>query len=186
MRHRLACTALLTLLAIVLTPASSAAQDDDANALSRVRRTSIDSGRLLDELVARSPTGRGLVDQLGRSDLIVYVRCQWFQTLMLRGRIGILASAGHRRLFAIEINSHQARTEQLAALAHELQHALEIAAAPSVRDARSLAALYQAIGQPAGYPGAETFETAAAADIGHRVRHELTAQAAADAPTLRQ
>jgi hypothetical protein len=185
MRRRLTCTLPLALIAIALASTSVAARSSSVGAVSRVRGASIDSERLLAELIARSPTGRGLVEQLGRSDLIVYVRYEWFQTQMLRGRIGVVASGGNRRLFAIEINSHQTRTEQLAALGHELQHAVEIAAAPSVRDARSLAALYGAIGQPAGYPGAEMFETAAAAEMGHRVRHELSAPPVADSAPLR-
>jgi hypothetical protein len=115
------------------------------------------------------------VQQLGRSDLIVFIRYEWFPTNTLRGRIGVLASSGHRRLFAIEIDAHQTRIERLTTLGHELQHAVEIAGAASVDDARTLAAFYTSIGLPSGTVGSETYETAAAVAIGRRVRQELMA-----------
>jgi hypothetical protein len=184
-RRRFADCVAITMVAIVAIAGPAHAQDDAAVEPMRLRGATLDAVHLLRELVARSPTGRDLVDRLERSDLVVYVRYEWFQTLTLRGRIGAIASSGHGRLFGIEINSNQTRTEQLAALGHELQHAVEIADAASVQDARSLAAFYRTIGEPSGYPGAETFETAAAKTIGSRVRQELVAPAAADANVLR-
>jgi hypothetical protein len=181
-RARRIVVAVLTIAAIArLAPA----QDVAIDAPARVRGASVDAVHLLQELVARSATGRHLVAQLDRSDLVVYIRYEWFQALTLRGRIGVVAAHGQGRLFAIEVNSHQTRTEQLAALGHELQHAVEIAGAAAVHDARSLAALYRTIGEPSGYPGAETFETAAATQIGHRIRQELVAPALADTAGLR-
>jgi hypothetical protein len=176
---------ILTLMAIAAVASPADADEVVANAPAHVRGASPDSVQLLTELIARSATGRELVAQLERSDLVVYIRYQWFETLMLRGRIGALASARPGRLFAIEINSHQTRTEQLAALGHELRHAVEIAGAASVQDARSLAALYRAIGEPSGYAGAETFETAAAAATGKQVRQELVAPTQADSNVFR-
>src|SRR5437762_2902219 len=41
--------------------------------------------------------------------------------------------------------------------------------------ARSLAAFYITIGEPSGTPGAETYETRTAVEIGQRVREELAA-----------
>jgi hypothetical protein len=183
--RRLARVLSLALWAVAATATPVGADDPGPAAPSRLRGTSLDDNHLLDELVARSATGRHLVAELGRSDLVVFVRHEWFQTQILRGRIGVVASREHVRLFAIEINSHQTRTEQLAALGHELQHALEIANAPFVHDARSLAALYTSIGEPSGYPGAERYETAAAVAAGYRVRQELVAPAMPGSNALR-
>jgi len=56
-----------------------------------------------------------------------------------------------------------------------LQHAVEIAGAASVDDARTLAAFYTSIGPASGTVGSETYETATAVAIGRRVRQELMA-----------
>ena len=59
-------------------------------------------------------------------------------------------------------------------LAHELQHALELAAAPDVRDQESCARLFARIGWPAG---PQRFETEAARVTEGRVRRELRGNA---------
>ena len=174
---RFARALLVTAGAITVTATLASAQDAD-RAAPRVRGTTADAALLLDELVARSPTVRELVDRLDHSDLVVYIRYEWFLSATLRGRIGFLASDKHRRLFAIEIACRYTRTDQLVALGHELQHAVEIADAPSVWDVRSLAAFYTSIGESTAYAGrSETFETAAAAETGRRVRSELATMA---------
>ena len=164
-------------IAVMATLAS--AQEAGPAAPPRVRGATVDAALLLDELVARSPTVRDLVGRLNHSDLLVYIRHQWFSTATLRGRIGFLTADSRRRLLAIEISSRYTRTDQLVALAHELQHAMEMAGAPSVWDAPSLAAFYTVIGvQTGSTSSSETYETIAADDIGRRVRNELATIAA--------
>jgi hypothetical protein len=176
---RIARTFLAFAGAIAVTATLASAQDADRAAPPHVRGATIDAAQLLDELVARSPTVRDLVDRLDRSDVLIYIRYQWFSTTTLRGRIGFLAADQHRRLLAIEIGCRYTRTDQLVALGHELQHAVEIADAPAVWDARSLAAFYTSIGDRTGYAAtAETYETVAAAEMGRRVRSELATIAA--------
>jgi len=63
------------------------------------------------------------------------------------------------------------RQDVLPALAHELQHAVEIAQAPEARDAQALEALMRRIGW---CRGGRLFETGAALAIEARVRLELT------------
>ncbi len=159
---------------IAVTVTLASAPDADRAAPPHVRGTNADAALLLNELVARSPTVRDLVDRLDHSDVVVYIRYVWFPTTTLRGRIGFLTSDKPRRLLAIEIACRHTRTDQLVALGHELQHAVEIAGAASVWDVRSLAAFYTSIGDLTGYAGgSETYETAAAAETGRRVRSEL-------------
>ena len=63
---------------------------------------------------------------------------------------------------------------QMATLGHELFHATEIAAEPSVVDTRTMAAYYARIGiQTSDSDGKQTFETQAAADTGRQARREL-------------
>jgi len=59
----------------------------------------------------------------------------------------------------------------MAVLGHELQHAVEIARMPDVRDARSLAAAYGRIGVP--MKEKTNFETEAAVKAGKQVAFEL-------------
>ena len=187
MRPRLTRALLPALGAIAMTAAFAGADEAEIGGVPRVRGASTEAVQLLQELVSRSTTGRDLVTRLERSDLLVFVRYEWFQSHTLRGRIGFLAASRRARVFAIEISSHLTRNEQLASLAHELQHAVEIAGAASVHDTRSLAAFYTSIGEPTGSPGAETFETAAAAATGRRVRQELLSPtAAADDPGVQR
>lgn len=176
---RLACALLVTagVIAVIATPSN--AQDGDRASSSHVRGATADAAELLDELIARSTTVRDLVNRLDHSDVLIYVRYQWFSTATLRGRIGFLAANQHRRLLAIEIGCRYTRTDQLVALGHELQHGVEIADAPEVWDARSLAAFYTSIGEPMGHVAqSETYETAAAAEMGRRIRSELTTASA--------
>ena len=99
---------------------------------------------------------------------------------MLTGRIGFVAGDCSRRVVAIEIASPRNYVEELSSLGHELQHAVEIAAAPAACDATSLAALYSRIGDPVERRAgrADSFETQAAAETSIRVRRELFQSAA--------
>ena len=153
-------------------------QPPDRPSPPHVRGATLEAALLLDEGVARSATVRDLVDHLEHSDLLIYVRYVWFSSTSLRGRIGFLAAGQKQRLFAIEIDCRRPRSDQISALGHELQHAVEIADAPSVLDARSLAAFYSSIGALTGYTShGDTYETDAAAETGRRVRGELNAPA---------
>jgi hypothetical protein len=129
---------------------------------------------LTTQAAARSPLVHELIDRLDRTDVVVYIRHRTFGSVLLDGRIGILSAAGGRRYLVIELACDRSELVQMATLGHELHHALEIAAEPSIVDSRTLALFYGRIGIPSHPMGhAQTFETQAAADIGARVRHEL-------------
>lgn len=166
---------LIAAVALVFTVSLASAQDP-GQAAPHVRGVNLETALLLHDLTARSPTARELVEHLNRSDVLLYVEFRPFSSETLRGRIGLLASSLHPRLFAIEIDPRHTMTDRLVALAHELQHAVEIADAGSVRDSRSMAALFAAIGDLTGDSGrVVTYETAAAVDTARRVRSELAA-----------
>jgi len=172
------CTlfALLT----VATPAASALGQDQDIAVSNVRGVDDAASALIRDLVARSATARQLVDQIDRSDLVVYVRRRLLSTVLLNGRIGFVQSDCSRRLAAIEVAAPRNYVEELSALGHELQHAVEIASDPTVCSSTSLAALYTRIGDPTAQSTAseESYETRAAAEVGLRIRHEVMQAAA--------
>jgi len=164
MRYVLVGVCLVSMVRVV------AAQDRGTN----VRAESADIRRLIGDIAAKSTSFRALIERVDASDVIVYVRAHVLASQLLDGRIGFLGAHGGRRFFAIELACPRPRETQMTTLAHELQHAVEIANAPWVDDSRTLAAYYQRIGvRLAGDAATATYETDAAQRMGRRVRDEL-------------
>jgi hypothetical protein len=82
-----------------------------------------------------------------------------------------LISAAGQRYLRIEVRTPRSPLELLATIGHELQHAVEIARAPGVRNSAAMRDLYRRIGQNGA--NALTFETSDAQEVGKRVRLEL-------------
>jgi len=144
--------------------------------MQRVRTDSPYLRLVLASGVQRSPTFRAIVDRLEQSDLIVEVQCGQFIDSRLAGRTVFLTARPTVRYVLIEINCPVTSVPALGTIAHELSHALEIAAAGWVVDSETLAQLYGQIGFPTYGPTSATFgqyETADALDAGERVHHEL-------------
>jgi len=140
---------------------------------AHVRAESVEMRQLIADAAERSATVRALIDALDGSDVVVYVRPRLFRSVTLDARTGFLAG-GSRRLLVIELPCPQTRDTQIALLAHELQHAVEIAQAAWVVDTATLARYYGEIGIRLGMlEGGTTFETEAACRVGARVRSEL-------------
>jgi hypothetical protein len=111
---------------------------------SRVRPIGAVARMLLEDGAARSPTVARLLEIIGRSDLIVYVTAGFVQ---LSGRLDFACAKPGVRFLRITVGTPDAEPSLIAALAHELQHAVEIADEPGVTDAASLARYYQKRGQ---------------------------------------
>ena len=99
---------------------------------------------LLEAGAGQSETVARLLGALGQSDLLVYVTTGF---LTVPGRLDFACARHGVRYLRITINVPDAEAKLVAALAHELQHAVEIARAPEVTDAASLAAFYRHHGQ---------------------------------------
>jgi len=154
--------------------AASALAETPAGAAPHVRPETREARALLADLTERSVTVRRLVDQLSHSNVIVYVRHRAFTDTTLDGRIGIVRSDGPNRILIVELRCGRSLVNQLVALGHELQHAVEIAGAAHVVDAPTLAEHYGVIGKRTNSgPGSLTFETDAARDTSIEVRREL-------------
>jgi hypothetical protein len=137
--------------------------------VQRVRTTDARLGAILEAGIARSRTLRELVDTLQRSNVIVYISPQTPARSVVYGELHFMASSAGVRCLRIAIQQDLSRSQVAAMMAHELQqHAGEVAAAPEVVDAESMAVLYDSIGYRLG----DSRETALAAD---RVLHELAA-----------
>jgi hypothetical protein len=172
MRRRILRLASVGLLAVISRPALAIAQDD-GKAPAHVRPEKA-LRPLVEEATRRSAEVRALIDQLEELDVTVYIRLRWFDQFDLEGRVGMLAAPTSHRYVVIELARGRTANSQMATLAHELFHATEIAAEPSVVDVHSLAAFYARIGiQTGNDAGRRTFETEGAAAAGEKTRREL-------------
>jgi hypothetical protein len=125
--------------------------------------------------IARSATFRSLVDALAETDVVVYV-----QPALVRGRLGgyvphrVAAVDNVRYVFAV-VAPDASTPRRIAVIAHELQHALEIARVPHAGRTQPVAELFSQI----GFHSRSGYETIAAIDVEGAVRTELAARAAA-------
>jgi hypothetical protein len=141
---------------------------------SHVRTMDTRLRSVIGEGLARSASFRGLIARLDGSDVIVYIEPECPMSSHLFGRMMLLGAGGDRRYVKVRISCMLTVTQQIAALGHELRHAVEIADAPSVVDDASLAAEYRRVGfashvirRGGGY------ESRAAIDTAHQVWAEL-------------
>jgi hypothetical protein len=111
------------------------------------------------------------VEALDRSDVIVYIETSRSMPSSLAGRMLIAAGPANQRYLRIQISAAPRGVELISLIGHELQHALEVAASPQVRDEQSLITLYRAIGH--GPRGQHKYDTVAAQNAGRQVRTEL-------------
>ena len=129
---------------------------------------------VIDEGLARSASFRGLVARLDGSDVIVYVEPECPMSSRLFGRLMLLGTGGDRRYVNVRISCMLTATQQIAALGHELRHAVEIADAPSVVDDASLAVEYRRVGFASRtMRRGDGYESRAAIDAAHQVWAEL-------------
>jgi hypothetical protein len=155
------------ILALALT-----AQDASSR---HVRSTEPKILALIDAGIAGSATFRGLIATLNESDVIVYIAPN-----LTRQTVGgylahsIVAGGRYRYLrIAIAIGGTEHRLVSL--LAHELQHAVEVAQAPDARDPQGLERLFNRLGLVPGCGVTNCFETRAAMDVEKIVSAELAA-----------
>jgi hypothetical protein len=161
------------LLAVALFGLHAGIQRDDG--AMHVRSTDAAMLEVFRDGSRRSKTFKSLVDALNQTSTIVYVE---------RGVCGFghyaaclphaVTLAGGIRYLRVLVDT--SRTADVTALiAHELQHALEIARAPTIRTPDDITALFRRIGRspscPRGVP--DCYETSEARAIGEAVRKEL-------------
>ena len=160
--------------ASLLFVAASARAEEPGTSPPRVRPETESTRQLVALAVARSPTVREMIERIEGSDVVVYIRHRSFPDSLLQGHLGVLSTVAGRRYLVIEIACGRIWTEQIATLGHELHHALEIAAHPSIVDSPSLAAFYERFGtRTSGHSaGGATYETAGARTTGQQVRRE--------------
>jgi hypothetical protein len=128
---------------------------------------------LIDEGIRRSPSFKALVERLNRSDVVVYINVTRDLPTGLDGRLCFMTYAGSVRYLHAQVLDGLGVDGIIAVAAHELQHAVEVAEHPEVRDARALDRLYQRIGERSSIAH-NRYDTPAARSMGRRVRQELS------------
>ena len=132
-----------------------------------------DGAQLLADASRACPFLQRLIDVLELSDVVVFVELR-DDLPNGRAQLTFVASRAGVRWLRISIAAGLMWRQQAAFLAHELQHAVEVARAPEVQDVDGLRRLYERIGYPVG-PG--RFETTAAVAAENQALRDLTEKA---------
>ena len=134
-----------------------------------IRPESADVRALMSRGIERSSTFRDLASRLSRADVVVYVRFSRCPGDVAGCLLWASAAPGLRRVLIKLDRFGRSPDELTALLAHELQHAVEVAGAPEIRDLPS----FQKAFAGRGWKGTHGFETAQARGTARRVAAEL-------------
>lgn len=163
------CTILTPLVGLIW------ANRADADRLNRVRSESPLLQMVINTTLDHSATFRSLVERIEQSDVIVYLTCHRFDGGSLSGRTALAIAHPGVRYLRVQVVCQQSEQMLVAIVAHELQHAVEIASSAWVVDEHTFRRLFSAIGSRSCWSlGREQFETMAAIAIGDRVRREYS------------
>jgi hypothetical protein len=167
--------AMMILLVLACAPAWAMPAGPAPTASTHVRAITPVGATLLREATSRSMIVQALVRALQKTDVVVYLADSAAGSDDApRAYLRFVADTPGARYLLVCIDPRDAPPpEGVVLLAHELQHALEVAATPSVRDAASLARLYSRIGWKTQ---AHRYESQTARDISSRVWREQTGQ----------
>jgi len=129
---------------------------------------------LLDQAAATSAIVRDLMARLAGTDVIVYVEVTSSPQIPL-ARTKLVTATAAARFLRIGLRANVPIVDVTPLIAHELQHALEIAECADARNDEGVRRLYLRIGHQHGI---DQFETEAAGAIEQRVRAELRSRIA--------
>lgn len=125
--------------------------------------------------VARSPTFRDLIGVLNRSDVIVYIESRGrIRTGFSAYLVHQIVTAGSHRYLNVVVSGELARNRLIGAMAHELQHAREVAEATNVRSSTDMQALFKRLDSGTCVSIRRCTETVAAVRLEQAVLDELT------------
>lgn len=166
----------ITLAALLYTPTAIAA-DDGRHGGPRVRPDGERAATLLRRGVERAPTLRHLIDEVEAHDVIVYLQLQPRLANGTGGCLTWMHAHDRYRYVRASLNPLLNEDQLIAVIGHELQHVLEIAKAPSVRDRNSMVTLFREIGFR-GTGAGDVWDTLAARSTGSVIRRQVAATAA--------
>ena len=125
---------------------------------------------LLETLEGRSATARALMDELERREVIVYVGTALLPE-NVKGITRFVVATPSVRYLRVLLKLPRTRVDLLQTLGHELQHTLDIARMPEIRDEVTFAAACRRLGHDTHRNG--FFETDTALQTGRRVAREI-------------
>ena len=169
---------LVVLCCLALSSSTIASSDPAAidGGGPRIRPQNAYIAELLKTGRARSATLRSLAERIEAGNVIVYIAVNPLLKSSLSGALTWMTRAGGFRYVRASISRDLTPDQMIATLAHELQHAAEVAEDATVISEATLVDMYRRIGLPsrASAPG---WETTAAQEMGYQVRRELAAPA---------
>jgi hypothetical protein len=165
---------LVVLCWFALTSSTIASSDPAAldGGGPRIRPQNAYIAELLKTGRARSATLRSLADRIEAGNVIVYIAVNPLLKSSLSGALTWMTQAGGFRYVRASLSKDLTPDQMIATLAHELQHAAEVAEDPSVSSEATLVAMYRRIGLPK-HASSAGWETEAAQEMGYQVRREL-------------
>jgi hypothetical protein len=157
-------------------PGRATSVDDAPGLFTRVRSTERFMIALIREGYERSPTFRNLVDTLQQSNVIVYVQPAACAGGRIRSCLVAVGGSSQSRQIRIKVDPRHTTNDRLiATVAHELQHAAEVAEHPEVIDGSGLLKLYRKLAFGRCHEGlSEECETTRALATEEKVQEELS------------
>ena len=136
----------------------------------RVRSMSNDIADLVHRTTVRSPTVAAMLNAIESSDVILQIDFR-LDPALPRAVTTLVGVSGPVRYVRMVINPRLPPRLRMELLGHELQHVIEIASNPAIRDQASMRIAFSALGWTDGPNG--PYETAAALRVERQVRSEL-------------
>jgi PadR family transcriptional regulator PadR len=140
---------------------------------THVRTTEPRIRALVNEGKARSETFRRIITTLDASDVIVYLEPKVTRRILGGFLFHDVGGRGGWRYLRVAVDFHGAHNRVVSLLAHELQHAVEVAQAPEARDAGSLEKMFSRLAIQHGCGDTNCYETQASKDVEYAVGDEL-------------
>ncbi|MFB3855126.1 MAG: hypothetical protein ACE148_15060 [Vicinamibacterales bacterium] len=164
----------LSLASLLLLSGSSLRAGDRAWPFSRTRALTPFAKTLLADAAEQSPTVRKLLESFEETDLVVYVEVSIAPRKGdHRASLRFVGGEGPLRYVLVWVDAWESsHADRVAWLAHELQHAYEVAAEPEVRSQAALARYYRRIGHTRN-PDGSWFETGAAKEAARQARADV-------------
>jgi hypothetical protein len=169
--HAMLETRVADEIRMAIVVATMPASATDRPRVPRLRTLDDALGAIVIQAIARSTTFRQLVQDISRTDGIVYVehgRCGHG----VRACLLAVTSTGANRIVRVRIAAKKADWDLMGSVGHELQHAVEVLSNPAITSTAAMNMYYRREGLSLG----GVFETAAAVKAGNDVRAEVRSQ----------
>lgn len=169
----LSCPIFGTVLILALNGAAAPIMADGAIALPRVRSVHPTIARLITQAAQQSATFRHEIEILEHTDGLVYVHEAYCGHGVLACLVTSVESSGPFRLLNVKVDLRRSEAATMAAIGHELWHAIEALRDPHVTNSMRMLSFFQRVAPSA--TDECRFETAAAIRTGDDVLGEIIA-----------